>query len=478
MRTPPLTSSNALRAVIYTRVSRDNAGGRSVAEQELECRAVCEREGWPVVEVICDNDRSASRYATKDRPGFDRLREVAAPGHVIVCWEASRLSRDLGTMIGLRDLCIERDVALSYGGQLVDLTDVKFVIDGMMSEQESMKTRERILRAHRANLADGKPHGRVPYGYRIVRNPETGKSVGREPDPARAPLVVEAARRVLDGHTFGSVVRWIETQDPLGWDSAKLRRILLNPTYAGYRTNSTTVSGKRGPQVIHRRGTWDPILTDEQHHDLVALFAGRKSGPRGLPVAHLLSGIATCAECGEKLWRRKGGRKKEGGYFDVYGCRTLCVARSKEKVDDAVSAVVVAILSSVEARAALAETPDTDPTAPARLAELRERLEAVEQQIIDGQMPAATGARVATRLEDQINEAESAAAPTYTDPVVRQLATATDPVAVWQALPLPQQREFIKAVLTVTVEKIGRGRWADKRAGIVVTPRRAGQNFT
>ncbi|MGU3294355.1 recombinase family protein [Williamsia sp. M5A3_1d] len=70
----------ATSAIIYTRASRDNAKGRSVAEQEAECRAVCEREGWPVAEVICDNDRSASRYARKDRPGFDRLREIVAWG--------------------------------------------------------------------------------------------------------------------------------------------------------------------------------------------------------------------------------------------------------------------------------------------------------------------------------------------------------------------------------------------------------------
>lgn len=231
----------------------------------------------------------------KIAPGFDRLREIVAPGHVIVCWEASRLSRDLGALIGLRDLCIERGVAMSYGGQLVDLDEPKFVIDGMISEQEAKKTRDRILRAHRANLAEGKPHGRVPYGYKIVRDPDTGKSTGRTPDPDRAPLVQEAARRVLAGQSFGSVVRWIETKDPIGWDSAKLRRILTNATYAGYRTNSTTVGGKRGPQEIHGTGTWEPILTDEQHHDLVALFAGRKTGPRGVPVKHLLTGIARCA---------------------------------------------------------------------------------------------------------------------------------------------------------------------------------------
>ena len=64
---PALRDAIALRAVIYARVSSDpNERGRSVSEQEAECRAVCEREGWHVVAVYSDNDRSASRYATND----------------------------------------------------------------------------------------------------------------------------------------------------------------------------------------------------------------------------------------------------------------------------------------------------------------------------------------------------------------------------------------------------------------------------
>lgn len=56
-----------MRAVVYTRVSSDPKGaGRSVAEQEKECRAVASAAGWEVAEVFTDNDRSASRYATKD----------------------------------------------------------------------------------------------------------------------------------------------------------------------------------------------------------------------------------------------------------------------------------------------------------------------------------------------------------------------------------------------------------------------------
>ena len=78
-------------ALIYCRVSADRRNGRSVAEQEAECRAECERQGWNVVDVLTDNDRSASRHARKSRPAWDRVKQRVASGDVdvLVTWEAS-----------------------------------------------------------------------------------------------------------------------------------------------------------------------------------------------------------------------------------------------------------------------------------------------------------------------------------------------------------------------------------------------------
>jgi hypothetical protein len=68
---------------------------------------VCEREGWNVVGVESDNDRSASRYAKRGRPGWDAVKGLITSGtiDVLVMWEASRSSRDLGGFVELRDLC-------------------------------------------------------------------------------------------------------------------------------------------------------------------------------------------------------------------------------------------------------------------------------------------------------------------------------------------------------------------------------------
>src|SRR4029450_5771604 len=101
------------QALIYTRVSKDpKQQGRSVAEQEAECRAVCDREGWTVSDVLCDNGRSRSPYATKPRPAWDQVKHrIATDGiDVLVSWEPSRLGRDVGEHDALEKLCLAHGV--------------------------------------------------------------------------------------------------------------------------------------------------------------------------------------------------------------------------------------------------------------------------------------------------------------------------------------------------------------------------------
>src|SRR3954451_17270689 len=160
------------RAVIYTRVSSDpNDRGRSVEEQETECRAACKRNGWTVAAVYSDNDRSASRYATKARPEYGRVIDCIESGgaDVLVTWEASRGTRDLSDYLRLRDLCESQDVLLSYSGRTYDMaeSDDRFStgLDYLLAERESDQTRKRVLRAVRANADKGRPHGKLLYGY-------------------------------------------------------------------------------------------------------------------------------------------------------------------------------------------------------------------------------------------------------------------------------------------------------------------------
>lgn len=464
------------RAVIYTRVSADTAAGRSVTEQEHECRQECQRRGWPVAEVLTDNDRSASRYATKQRTAYQRLQQMLRPGDVLVTWEASRAQRDLARYVELRDLCAQLGVHWSYSGRLFDLNDesdrFSTGLDALMAEREAEQIRARILRGHRNRLAEGKPHGRVPYGYRIVRDPDSGKSIGREPHPQQALLVQKAARDLIAGKPLLAVTRWLAGQDTSrAWDAQTVRRLLTNPALAGYRTHHGEIA---------RRGTWEPILTDDEFAAIASLFAARRSGPRGAPVKHLLTGIAVCSVCKGGLERSLGSVERSTGKRSlVLRCpsRPSHMARKMADVDTAVVEVVEALLSDPAAVAAFqaARCDDTEMAAAAAgLRDLEQRLEAVEEQIAQGEMPASVGARVTAKIAKQIEAAETAAAQRVPTPEVDSILTAGDPLSVWRHATVAEKRAFLKSGFAISVAPIGGGRWHDRRAGIEVGPATAG----
>src|ERR1700745_735021 len=106
------------RAAVYSRVSdsKGNKGereARSIEEQADECRADAARLGWKVIEYS-DADRSASRFSTAERPGWERLLTDLSAGRLdaIVIWKTSRGDRKLATWAALLDTCRARRVLI------------------------------------------------------------------------------------------------------------------------------------------------------------------------------------------------------------------------------------------------------------------------------------------------------------------------------------------------------------------------------
>ncbi|NKV17381.1 recombinase family protein [Rhodococcus hoagii] len=307
-----------MRAIIYARVSADQSGrGRSVSEQEAECRAICQREGWDVAEVLSDNDVGASRFSrVKDRPAYERLKQVLQAGDVLVLWEASRASRKLDGYVELRDLCAERGVLWNIGGQTYDPSRsndrVMTGIRAIISEDEAHQIQQRVLRAHRANAERGLAHGKIPYGYRAVRDADTGKIVERVPDEGEAPIVREMVRRFLAGESVWAIAKDLNERgvstpgsSPL-WRASIMTQMLKRPTYAGLRTHRGVVTG---------RGEWEALISEDDHRAVVAALSDpSRRTHRGVEPKHLLTGIATCGECASVVWRLKSNGRS------VYAC--------------------------------------------------------------------------------------------------------------------------------------------------------------
>lgn len=434
-----------VKAVIYTRVSADRAGGRSVAEQEAECRAACERNKWDVSEVLSDNDIGASRHSRKHRPAYEKLSEILEPGDVLVTWEASRAQRDLAAYVTLRDLCARLGVQWHYSGTTYDLAtgDGRFRtgLDALLAENESEKTRERILRAHRANAAAGKAHGKIPYGYRGIRDEKTGVIVERVPDEVEAPIVRELAARVMAGEGLNTIRKDLDRRGipgPAGgsWNTHSISRMLRSPTMSGKRIY-------RGATV---EGDWEAIISEPDQQALIGILSDpSRRVTRGPEPVHLLTGIAICGKCDAPMMRMKNTR------YPSYVCsKHLHVGRNQEKTD---LVVEVEIISRLEDPSIMGTVGVLGGDATPHLEEahkLRLRLDGFTAEAEKGNLTPARLGKIESTLLPQIEEAERKARASMAIPMLAE-AVGPDAGLKWKGYSMPYKRDLIRSLVTVTI---------------------------
>jgi site-specific DNA recombinase len=441
-----------VQAVIYTRVSKDRNDGRSVEDQERECRAECDRRDWPVRKAFCDNSISASRYG-KGRPEWERLKTELRQGDVLVMWEASRAARDLEEFVSLRNQCAELDVPLSYGGKVMDLTlgDDRFVggLDALIAERESEQMRVRILRGKRAGALEGRPAGRVPWGYRVA-SPGVW-----EPDPVEAPRVREAVERILSGEAHNAVYRWLQTTEGyLPPSLTVMCRSLRKATLAGLRVHQGEVVGK---------GNWEAIISQSQHAQLVSRMDrkrktyGRLERPGPEP-QHLLSYVAKCGECGRGLAHRK---KAHGN--PVYVCPKWHCSRVAEPLDKAVEDALFDRLSKVDPK----QFESDDPA----VGELWSQVEELERQLEEGIEMTTAGevtfksfAKIEQGLTRRINDLKAQALQQDQGEV-----DLADLLENWANTPIREKRDIIRGFFTITVRPAKKGNRVGL-GGVDITP--------
>jgi DNA invertase Pin-like site-specific DNA recombinase len=449
-------------------VSSDPRGaGRSVTEQEADCRATADREGWQVVTVLVDNDRSASRYATKTRPAFTKLLALIEAGgcDVVVCWEASRLQRDLKVFANLREACRERGVLWSYSGRTYDLsrTDDRLStgLDAVLAERESDQTRERVMRAVRANAAAGRPHGKLLYGYRRDRDPATGAPTAQVIDDDQAEIVREAARRVARGEPCNAVAADFNARAipaPRGgqWSLTQVGRLTTNPAYIAKRVHQGQVVGD---------ATWPALLDEETFYACVARLSDpRRKTNRDGAIRHLLSGVAVCGVCGGPI------RVQKNRGYPAYLCiERFCVSRKQSDVDELVEAVTVARLARPDVLDLLASDDGEDARAArAEVATKRARLDEAIDATARGELSVTALARMEARLLPEIEAAVGRAHRALVAPALRDVA-GPDVAARWAGLPIAVRREVVSLLCDVRIMPAGRGARTFDPATIEIT---------
>lgn len=439
------------RAVIYARQSLDRTGeGAAVDRQTSDCQRLAEQRGWTVTDVITDNDLSAS--TGRVRPGYVRLLEAMRAGSldVVVVWHVDRLTRRLVDLEEVIALCEQTGVRLATVTGDLDLsTDTGRMLARILAsvargEVERKGARQRAANAQRAH-SGRMGWTRRPFGY---DRDDAGQVVVVEDEAAG---LKAAAELVLSGSTLAAAARMLDergltTTAGKPWNVTSLRRALLSPRYSGRVTY-------RGADVA--AGEWPVILDADTQERLTEVLrdAGRRM-QQGTEPKFLLSGLAICGRCGERMFASP--MKNRGAPYMGYRCPACYVSRRLNLVDEVVTAVVVARLSMPDAAEVLTRTEDV-AALRAEAGELRQRRDDLAALLADGLLSATAVRERSRKLTDQLRDLEARITQTLGESPAASLVAAEDVAAAWEAMPLRDRKRALSLLLTVTILPTGKG---------------------
>lgn len=459
-----------MKAIIYSRISDDPRGKAAGVERQAdECRALAVSRGVDVLEVIVDNDISAT--SGKRRPGFERVMELVRSGAVdtIIVWHTDRLyrlPRDLEPLIALADSRPVRFLTVTASELDLNTSSGRMVARMLaaVSAQEVEHKAERQRSASDQRAARGIPTSRPGYGYR-----RDGDRLTEE--HAEAAIVREAAGRVLAGESLRAVARDLNARSvpsptfrytrvplqPKPWDGPMLRKVLERPSLIGQRVHRGAVVGTMEGDAILDRDTFDR---------LTALFrdTARASKRKGPGAVHILSGIVLCGLCGSPMhrtagWTPKPDSKTRHAVSPAYCCKACNgTRRSQEPVDHLVTEAVLRRLEREDAVDMFAPaTDDRAATARAELDAIAARLanaaDAFAEGDIDRQQLARITANLTTKREALEAELRRALPPALPVDAIGPRARET-----WERLTMDQRREIVRALVRVTVLPAGTGK--------------------
>jgi DNA invertase Pin-like site-specific DNA recombinase len=386
-----------MRAIGYFRESPERAS--TLAQQNKAFLEFCARNGYEPGVTFAD-----TQAANSHAPGFGELisflRQRGEPCVVVVssidtlgdalpeavrrCYQIQGLGARLAPIDGSDDLAA--DVVAAWTRQ-----------DG------GSTISERVRQAMRRKAVRGEVLGRPPYGYKV------GSRRRLELVPEEAVVVRYIFRLYLqEGLGIRLIARrlnneGLRTRRGGNWSMVSIRDILRNRAYLGtYARFGVRVPGSH------------PALVSAEDFRAVQdrLNARRTSASARTTTRFLLSGIAFCGSCGNKLigvsrrqaWTRKGGERVQNSYR-YYQCesrtnQSICDYHTR-KADDLERDVRDAIGDAAEAPATALDRTRAAAEWQRECERLRSRLRSIDRRIERYLESAARGRATKERMHQQ-----------------------------------------------------------------------------
>lgn len=446
-------------AVLLVRISDDREGvAAGVARQEADGRALADRLGWTIDQVVVENDTSAYKrrkvrlpngrheYRTV-RPGFRRVLELIESGAAdgFIGYDLDRIARDprdLEDLIDAVEQRIPRIPVESATGSLRLANDADVTMARVMvavANKSSRDTSRRVMRKNDEAAAAGRPSGGVRrYGF------EQDGVTWRDEE---VDVIREAVRRILEGESANAICRDFDERLLLPvkaqrWSSKALLDILRSPRIAGLRVHRGEVVGK---------AAWAPIISEDVRAALLARLDTNSRGAGKPVLKYWLNGLLFCSLCGEPLfgaivhktryryWCATSSTRRNG-------CGRIAIAGPGSEAE--VERQVLEYLARPDVtRALTAGSSSTAVEATRRaIADDEAQLRELAQAHGHKQISMAEWLEARRPIDARIKSAR-AALKAVTPPRVRRVIEADDTVGAWEELSPTDRRELVRVVL-------------------------------
>ena len=349
--------------------------------------------GWPNPTLVEDDQGiTASGYA--DRPGFQWLltQVTLRKAGIILCIEASRLSRNSRDWAHLFEMCGYFDTLVADLQQVYDVSipndRLVLQIKGTVAELELSNMKIRLRAGIEAKAARGELKVLLPPGYvydangQLVMDPDqrVQEAIRSMFDQfGHATSVRQLALSYRDAHTLFPVKK-PGKNGPIVWEVPKpavLHKLIGHPIFAGIYARGRTqsfvdyVDGKLRKRVrrIHSLEEWRVCIKD--HHEPYVSWERYESNQAKLAEARprwpmsdhrgavrdgpaLLAGLVRCGHCGRKLRVTYSKNNTAQYYCDGSGPRNVkrCMSFGSKLVDESVGQQLCRVVEPLAIEAA------------------------------------------------------------------------------------------------------------------------------
>jgi len=361
-----------MKAAIYARFSSDKQTDRSIEDQVVLCRTICEREGLIVVAVY--DDRAISGASTLNRLGWQRLMRDAKAGkfNVVVAEALDRISRDQEDLAGIHKRLQFAGVEIRTAQDGI-AGDIHIGVKGLLGSLYLKDLAQKTRRGQAGVIRDGRHNGGRSYGYR----PIPGKPGELEIDEAEAATVRQIFADYLGARSPRDIAAALNKKGVPGprggvWNAStiggsrkRLNGILQNELYAGriVWNRQTFIKDPETGKRISRENPREQWMTaDAEHLRIVdaetwAKVRARREDRGGANRTHatrpknLLSGLIKCGCCGSGYV--VGGNDKRGSILVCTRMKETGLCENRRTVPRA--AIEALVLKGIEENLAAPE---------------------------------------------------------------------------------------------------------------------------